>query len=327
MKKLGAILELVADGQFHSGEDLGAVLGVSRAAVWKQLKQLKELGLEIESVPGRGYCLSQPLHLLDAHKITEQLSGQARRQLSHIQVLSVTDSTNNVLLNQLQQGNRQAQACFAELQTAGRGRRGRAHHAGINSCLMGSVAWVFQAGMFDFSVISLVVGICMARSLTKLGCAHVELKWPNDLQYAGRKLGGVLVESSVQEFSYCHAVIGLFVNVALSAQDRACIDQPCVDIKEIIALSKTDLSRNQLAAAILNELCAAFNQLTEKGFDQFLTEWQHYDALCGREVIVRLNHEAVTGIAQGIDGVGRLLVKTSQGLRSFSYGEVSVRTL
>ncbi|ODN43243.1 bifunctional biotin--[acetyl-CoA-carboxylase] ligase/biotin operon repressor BirA [Piscirickettsia litoralis] len=325
MKKLGAILELVADGKFHSGEDLGAVLGVSRAAVWKQLKQLKELGLNIESVPGRGYRLIKPLNLLNAKKMTEQLSVQARSELASVQVLSVTDSTNNVLLKQVQQGNKQPQACFAELQTAGRGRRGRAHHAGINSCLMGSVVWTFQAGLFDFSVISLVVGICIARSLKKLGCEGVQLKWPNDLQYDGRKLGGVLVESSVQDFSYCHAVIGLFVNVALSNEDRAQIDQPCADVQEII--KNADISRNQLAAVILSEMCAAFNELTEKGFDPFLTEWQRYDALCGRDVIVKLNHDAVTGIAQGIDGVGRLLVKTSQGLRNFSYGEVSVRTL
>ena len=183
------LITLLSDGQFHSGEQLGEQLGISRAAVSKHMAALKELGLDLFSLTGKGYRLAVPMALYDEAQL------QALAPMAPVHCFPVIDSTNQYLLervNQLSSG----ESCLAECQTAGRGRRGKPWVSPFGCQLILSMYWRLEQGMAAAMGLSLAVGVAVVQALESLGYPGVELKWPNDLYYQGRKLAGILVEMS-----------------------------------------------------------------------------------------------------------------------------------
>ncbi|MCW8996808.1 MAG: bifunctional biotin--[acetyl-CoA-carboxylase] ligase/biotin operon repressor BirA, partial [Psychromonas sp.] len=238
--KGNVLLQLLADGEFHSGEKIGELLGVSRTSVNNYIKALQEIGLDIYKVTGKGYCSAQPLLLLNAEKI-KQLSG---KQTVHVE--QIVDSTNQWLLERipkLQNG----QACISEYQLAGRGRRGRTWISPFASHLYFSLYWRFDSGIDKVSGLSLLVGIATVNALEKMGIQGVSLKWPNDLYYQGKKLAGILIELNAQATEACHCVIGIGINVRMPPEQAKLIDQPWVDLSQ---LSSEPIDRNLLSATL-----------------------------------------------------------------------------
>lgn len=303
-----------------SGAALAAALQVSRAAVWKQIEQLRALGLEIEAQAGRGYRLSSPLQLLDAAHIRAAISNGALRDRLQLQIEPVLASTSGRLLKQAT-SLPSASVLLAEAQTAGRGQRGRSWISPFASGILGSCLWHFDRGLASLSGLSLALGVAVAEALAAFGIA-VQLKWPNDVLVAGRKLGGLLIDAGGESHGPCHVVVGLGLNGRLSAAARLRIDQPATDIESSFG---RQLDRNRLAAGLIEHLIAALSEFAEHGFAAFQSRFQTFDALTGREVTVQLGGLSEHGQAQGVDASGRLLVSVDGVLRSLDVGEVRVR--
>ncbi len=316
------ILALLADGHFHSGEVIGAALGISRAAVWKHLQGLQTLGVDVFAVRGRGYALSQALELLDAERVTAELEAGGPR-LSGIEIHPELDSTNRYLAARAQTGLPSAYACLAERQTHGRGRRGRAWVSPFGRNLYLSLYWCFPDSPETLAGLSLAVGVAVARALAEIGLAEVRLKWPNDLFWSGAKLGGVLLEMAGESAGPCHVVIGVGVNISMPDDGSAAsIDQPWADVSR--AMGRT-ASRNQIAGVVLRHVLLAASTYQADGIEPFLDEWRARDLVNGLAVELRLPDRTVNGTALGVDAQGALLLEHGGGVARFAAGEVSLR--
>ena len=318
------LLRLLADGRFHSGEALAGVLGVSRAAVWKQVHEVeRHLGVAIDAVPGRGYRLAEPLELLDRERIALLLGRATAACLDELHLLESVDSTNGYLLSRRLADSRRGVVCLAEQQTAGRGRRGRAWVSPFGTNLYLSLLWRFDMPPMGLSGLSLAAGVAVARGLASLGLGGVALKWPNDVQWGGRKLAGLLLELNGEADGPTHAVIGVGLNLRMPDAAGRGIEQPWVDLAE--AMGGQGPSRNLVAARLVDELVAAVLEFRDAGLAPFLADWRALDALAGRPVRVSLGERAIDGIELGVAASGALRVQTAEGEREFHAGEVSLR--
>lgn len=306
------MIEALADGQFHSGESLGRLLGISRAAVWKRLSTLAAKGVVLESVRGKGYRILGGLELLDEGRLNAGSSVP-------VVVLDETVSTNDDAVQMLRQRST-AFAVLAEHQTAGRGRRGRQWVSPYGCNLMLSFGYRFPVGALRLEGLSLAVGVLVAEALEALGLQSIGLKWPNDIWVGDKKIGGILIELAGDLQDSCAAVIGIGINGKIPLQ-AAAIDQPWTDY----ALeSGQPLPRNQLASELierLHQLCKAF---PVSGFSVWQEPFNARDVLVGREVIARGTSEML-GIAQGVSETGafRMLVDGKEVL--INGGEISLR--
>lgn len=321
LQQLRPVLDLLADGEVHSGESLGAALGVSRAAVWKQLQKLELYGLPLESVKGRGYRLPGGLDLLSAESIEADLNTQARSLLQQLQVVAEVDSTNAQMLTRLEQHCGHGTALFAERQTAGRGRRGRSWISPFSGGINLSIGWQFSGGVQLLEGLSLAVGVALARALAQFGVPDVRLKWPNDVWCGGRKLAGVLLELSGDLTDRCAVVVGIGMNVGLRGDSAAAIDQPWVDLNSVCP----GIGRNQLAAAMLNQLLPLLHEYPARGFAAYREAWQALDQFAGEQVCLLSASNEWCGTAAGVDESGALLLDMEGERRRFHGGEVSLR--
>jgi len=317
------LLKLLSDGEFHSGEGLGAVLGVSRMAIWKHLKVLRELGLDFEVVRGKGYRLPAAIELLDGDEISSEISRSTATHIDSINIFHELDSTNNWLREQCLNDAPSGTVCLAEMQHAGRGRRGRNWISPYAANLYLSLLWRSPAGAAALGGLSLVTGIAVLRCLQTWGVDAAGLKWPNDILVGNAKLAGILIDVVGEASGPCAVIIGVGVNVCMPPLAGADIDQSWTDLSHLTGGS--ELSRNRLAAGLLDQLLPAVASFEAAGLQPFLEEWRRYDSVAGCQVDVQLPDQTVSGTACGIDDGGALLVETVNGRRRFTSGEVSVR--
>jgi BirA family biotin operon repressor/biotin-[acetyl-CoA-carboxylase] ligase len=318
------LLRRLADGRFHSGEDLARDLGVSRAAVWKQLRGLRAtFGVDVSAVRGRGYCLREPLDLLDAEGIHDALGEAASAALASLALLETIDSTNSYLLRERFLSPERVAACVAEQQTGGRGRRGRGWVSPFGRNLYLSVSRRFEQPAAALGGLSLAAGVAVASALESEGARGVRLKWPNDLLWDDRKMGGILVEISGEADGPSHVVVGVGIDVGMPRAAGAPIDQPWVDLAE--ATGGHPPRRSRLAGVVLDRLIDCLARFQTEGLSPFLPAWRALDATAGRDVTVQVGGALIEGRAQGVADDGSLLVLTESGARRLVGGEVSLR--
>ena len=315
---LQTLLRLLANGETCSGELLGKSLGMSRAAVWKQLQGLQDYGLVLETVRGVGYRLAQPLQLLD------QAYLQAHTQFSdiHILLVSSTTSTNQFLYEAFNTANaRVPTAMFAEYQTQGRGRRGRAWHSPFGCNLYFSLAWPYTQGVSRLEGVSLAIGVGICRALKNLGLEDAQLKWPNDVLCEGKKLAGILVEVGGDVSGDCFIVVGVGLNVNMPEQSD--IDQPWIDLQTLNNGQAWD--RNRVAVNLLNELLPILSTYTERGFASYQHAWEGLNAYQHQAVKVLIGKREVHGRCLGVTQAGALRLQVEGEECEFSGGELSLR--
>ncbi len=319
MKRLSerqlALLQLLADGGFHSGEQIGLRLAISRAAVSQQIKGLKALGLDIYSVSGKGHALAQPLELLDP-ALLQQDAGEAP-----IHCVAVIDSTNRYMMSRLADWQK-GECLLAECQTAGRGRRGRHWVSPFGGQLILSLYWRLEEGMAAAMGLSLVVGVALAETLQAAGYRDVGLKWPNDLYAQGQKLAGILVEMSAIAGGSCHVVIGIGVNLTMPAQFATEIAQPWT---ALAAITPAAVPRNRLTADLILHLRRALLEFEQHGLAPFIARWNGLDVYRDKPVRLLLGEQEIRGVARGIDVQGGLVLETSSGVQTYVGGEISLR--
>jgi BirA family transcriptional regulator, biotin operon repressor / biotin---[acetyl-CoA-carboxylase] ligase len=318
------LLKLLADGDTHSGERLAEQLSITRAAVWKAINALRELGVDIES-QHQGYRLPHAVDLYDAERIRSAVSA-TDSALHRIDVLFTVDSTNRFITEHPATRSGQAVLCVTEIQQAGRGRRGRSWVAPFGSGICMSLGWWFDSLPPAFSALSLVVGVALTRALRSIGAHDVGLKWPNDVLWQGRKLAGVLIEMRGEPDGPAHVVIGIGLNLFLpDASKQQLLEQQAnvTDLHEVLG-TRTP-ARNELVTVFTQHLLQVLGIFAREGFAPFVDEWQRYDVLQKSEVNVLQADRTIAGIARGVSEDGSLLVDTAQGLQKFVSGEVSLR--
>jgi len=315
--ELHSLLSLLADGQYHSGSDLGAQLGVSRTAVWKALKNnLSDIHIEVLSVKGKGYRIEGGLDLLSVDIIYESLPP-ALKELCDLHLLLSVDSTNTWMMSNLRV-TKPYTFCLAELQKDGKGRRGRRWLSpfGKNICL--SVGFDLPGGVEVLNGLSLVVGISVVRALKLLGLSTAKLKWPNDILINGEKVAGILVELQGEATTGWRITAGIGLNVAMNEGEGRGIDQPWVSLSKYI-----DFSRDFIASTLIASVVNVLETFKQDGFSVFIDEWQDFDVLKGRHV--QISASDVAGISRGVDASGALLLDTGSGIISVNAGEVSIK--
>lgn len=219
------LISILADGEFHSGEQLGERLGMSRAAINKHMQTLRDWGVDVFTVPGKGYSLPEPIELLDEQKIAGQI------EQGRITVLPVIDSTNQYLLDRLDE-LKSGDACVAEYQQAGRGRRGRKWFSPFGANLYLSMYWRLEQGPAAAIGLSLVIGIVIAEVLQSLGADNVRVKWPNDIYLQDRKLSGILVELTGKTGDAAQIVSGAGINLVMRRVESDIVNQGWISLQE-----------------------------------------------------------------------------------------------
>ncbi len=317
---LHAILALLADGQFHSGEKLGEQLGVSRAAIWKSLQRLEQQGFPLHRVRGKGYRIPPGAVLLDCDLVQAALPAPLQQRWQW-HLYQQVDSTNAQAQRLIAESGVRPLVVIAEQQTAGRGRRGRQWSSPFGQNLYMSFVEPVSGGAQGLEGLSLVVGLTLVQTLDACGYQGCQLKWPNDILLNGAKLAGVLLEISGDLTADAVVVIGVGVNV-LMEQDGT-IDQGWTSLRR--SGQKALLDRNQLIAAFAQRLAQALALFARDGFAAFQAQWQACDAWLGAEVQVISGANILVGSNLGVDTTGALRLLTAEGERQVSGGEVSLR--
>lgn len=354
-----SLLRQLSDGAFHSGEDLAAKVGLTRARVSQVLKQAETAGLALERIRGRGYRLVAAPDFLDANEVRRALvefgakvakpgaiipkpqpvieddlginaierpSVDYATPALQVELVDQLDSTSTELLRRSQRRDIHGAVLAAEWQTAGRGRRGRTWTAVAGGSLTFSLGWRFEQGAGFLAGLSLAVGVAVARALEKEGYDGVELKWPNDLIYRHHKLGGILVELNGDALGPSTVVVGVGLNVRLPREMKKDIAQAVTDLGAVAGRGAPPIDRNRLFARVAHEVATTLERYAEGGFAAFAPEWQQRHAYQGKPVkLILPDGAAVKGTVAGVDASGALVLADGPRRSRFLSGEISLR--
>ncbi|MGO2712991.1 bifunctional biotin--[acetyl-CoA-carboxylase] ligase/biotin operon repressor BirA [Pseudomonas helleri] len=307
------LLKLLKDGRFHSGQALGAALGISRSAVWKQLQRLEaDLNLSIHKVRGRGYQLAAPLELLER----DQLADSPYPVFIHESL----DSTNAEALREISGGVQAPFVILAEQQSAGRGRRGRKWISPFAENIYYSLVLRIDGGMRQLEGLSLIVGLAVLSSLREFGSRDAGLKWPNDVLVGNKKIAGILLELVGDPADVCHVVIGIGINVNMMVASD--VDQSWTSVR--LEAGQT-INRNELIVALGRNLQGYLIRHEAEGFAAIQAEWESNHLWQGREVTLIAGTHTVDGVVAGVDQQGALRLNVAGQEKVFSGGELSLR--
>lgn len=312
------LLRQLAPGNTVSGEALADQLGVTRAAVWKQIAALRALGLPIEARTGAGYRLPWPLELLDAPSLAAELSASSAPVHLHWEL----DSTQDELARLLPHAP-DLTVALAEHQRQGRGRRSQAwlDAPGLSLCL--SCLKHFAPGPGALSGLSVAMGVCVVQALQSLGVSGLGLKWPNDVMSAQGKLAGILIEVNGEYDGPCVARVGVGLNLRLPPGLAGAVDQPVADLATLC--QGTLPGRNTLAARLIEHLRAGLLRFEQHGLPPFAREFAHLDWLRDKPVNVHGPQGLRAGTARGMDARGALRVDLAGQITVIHSDKVSLR--
>ena len=335
MSKDAQILARLADGNFHSGQELAQQFGLSRSGIWKAIQSLQSKGIEVFAVQGKGYRLAQPLELLNSTSIeaskqvlqasTHQHSTQQHstpKYQGELTVLWDVDSTNRYLMDRAQSGCAPGSTCLAEMQTAGRGRRGRQWVSPLGGNIYLSQLWQFASGPASLSGLSLAAALAIVRVVREMGVVNAGVKWPNDILVNGEKLAGILLEIQGESNGPTRVIVGIGLNVRLPDLMAQTIDQPCTSLEKHVS---KPVSRNKLAARLIGELLKVYEVFGKSGFAAFVDEWLAVDVFRDKSINLKLPTGVLNGTCRGVDVAGAIRLEHNGQVTSFPSGEVTLR--
>ena len=316
------LLRVLADGKPHSLEGLARAFSVCPDTIALWLGNLEELGVAFVNGP-EGWEWSDPVELLHSEQILDGMGPQARRLMSHLEVLGEVDSTNRFLMDAARNGAENGYVCLAECQTKGKGRRGRGFVSPIGNIYQ-SVLWYFEEKTNFLSGLSVAMGVVVSEALRRLGITEVGVKWPNDIYWRSQKLSGILVETSLDSKSGIAVVVGVGVNFRMARKPAKQIEQPWVDVHSAAASVS---GRNRAVAYLLEAILLGLDQFSREGFLPFQHRWNRLDVMRDQFVRLHREHDDVAGKAVGVDDTGALLLDVNGIVRPFVTGDVSLRLL
>ena len=332
-ERINKLLNILSDGEFHSGQYLADTIGVSRTAVWKLIAKFQSWQIDVYSVKGKGYKIPGGLDLIDKKRLTTLVS----RKLKHfpnIELQTTIDSTSSYISNQWRKNSKNApvdsgskgSVCIAEHQTEGRGRKGNKWVSPFGANLYFSLGIELPVGLSVLGGLSLAIGIGLTEYLNKITSQQVKLKWPNDLLCDNKKIAGILVEASGDSTDTSFINVGIGINWNMPIKFAEGISQPWINLKEILPAS---IDRTELMSNLLIELDKTIESFILEGFELFNKRWSENSAFIGKKILIKsklgLENNIIEGVEQGIDKNGAIRVLTEQGEKSFYSGEVSLR--
>ena len=317
-----AILNALNQGGFVSGQALGEQLGISRAAISKHVQSLQDMGLDIFKVTGKGYRLNNYAGLLNQSKIQQHYTALGA-QTASVEVHPIIDSTNSELMRRIQSKTEleSGTVIVAEMQQAGRGRRGRVWQSPFGANLYYSYFWRLDDGIQAAMGVSIAVGLAVYDAIKALYSIEVELKWPNDIYLNKQKLAGVLVELDGQPQGPCQLVIGIGINLQMPQSFSQHIDQAWTDLSQ----HAQQLDKNQLVASLTYYLEQRLVQYRQTGLHAMYEQWNSLNAFAGECVELNTGHRSWRGICEGIDPQGGIRIRQDGEVKSYYGGEVSLR--
>lgn len=306
-----------------SGAELSSELGISRAAIWARIEELRALGYDIQASPHEGYRLRSTPDLLHADDLMARL-GNTSVIGRDIRVFQETTSTNDVIEKLARDGVKEGVAVFAESQTKGRGRLGRTWISAKAKGLWFSVLLRPAIHPQAATTITIASGTALARALRNSTGLPVSIKWPNDILVGGRKICGILTEMSAELDRIKHVTLGIGVNVNFTAPDFP------RELKEIATSVRIELGkpvlRAEIAAEVLRQLDFDYDRVVQGKFGQVAEEWEEQCATLGQEVEIQMGPRSIRGRAESLDDDGALLLRTPHGhLERIVGGDVTVK--
>ena len=306
---------LLADARV-SGEEIATRLGVSRAAVWKNIELLRTIGYQIDSAPGQGYSVTSSPDIPLPQEVMRLLPSSPLNW--HIEYLDHCVSTNTLLKEKATLGAAEGMVLVTDHQTAGRGRRGRQWADRPGCALLFSVLLRPPLPPAGLMPLTLIIGVAVAEALQSMG-VNCTLKWPNDILVNGAKICGILAEISGEPDHTEYAIVGIGINVRshpdLSDYAATSLDQHIVPPQ-----------RAEILAAVLHQISRAYLDFVAGKTLAILNRWESMSATIDREVVAHTASGDVRGTAVGLDPKGALLLRTTDGrVIVISTGEVSLR--
>ncbi|MCI8453139.1 MAG: biotin--[acetyl-CoA-carboxylase] ligase [Lachnospiraceae bacterium] len=308
---------------FISGQELCTQFGVSRTAVWKVIKQLKEEGYEIEAVRNRGYILRGMSDVLSKAEILSCMETEwAGRNVIYF---ADTDSTNIQARKQAEAGAPEGTLVVADRQSGGKGRRGRGWVSPSGVGIWMSLVLRPKISTLSASMLTLLMAMATAKGVSGETGLECEIKWPNDLVLNKKKICGILTEMSTEFSDIQYVVSGIGINVGQT--DFA---EPIREMATSLYLESGRLfQRSRIIAGIMKALEGYYKEFVKtEDMSRLMDEYNARLVNCGNEVRVLAPSGDFTGVSEGIDRTGALIVKLPDGTRTkVISGEVSVRGL
>ncbi len=305
-----------------SGAELAQRLGISRAAIWARIEELRGLGFEIDAGPHFGYRLVRSPDLLLADDLASRL-GIGCVVGREIHVFKETASTNDVIERLARDGAKEGVVVFAESQTRGRGRLGRKWHSPPGQGLYFSVLLRPKLRPLEATQLTVVAATALVRAIEATTSVRPAIKWPNDLLVGGRKIAGVLTELSAELDTIKHLTLGIGLDVNQAAAD---FPPELRNIATSLRLAGGEMvSRPELATRLLRELDHDYSRIRRGDFAGLADEWEARCTTIGQQVIIRTGERTLKGRAETLDADGALLVRTQHGrLERVIGGDVTV---
>ncbi|MGL5512664.1 MAG: biotin--[acetyl-CoA-carboxylase] ligase [Sporomusa sp.] len=318
-----AILELLKQkaGEYISGEDISQAMKVSRTAVWKHIRALKQDGYAIESHPRLGYALRKNTDRLLPAEIKANLAGTVLGQ--EIYYFNEVDSTNNQAKKLAVDGCPEGTIVVAEAQGDGRGRLARSWFSPYGKGILLSVVLRPPFSPMEAAKCTLMAAVAVNRAINDVTGAGCGIKWPNDILCQDRKVAGILTEMSAEIDAINHIVIGIGINVNIDQQDFP--SDIATTATSLAVACGRPVSRIKLLSVILTELEAVYTEVKKSGFELVLAAWRAQSLTLGKKVNVHGIDHNFSGEAVDIDDDGALLIKTPQGIERVMAGDVSIR--
>lgn len=325
--KLKKLVKILSDGAYHSGSALGLSLHISRSAIWKLINQLHSYNIPIQATKAKGYCMEQPLSLLDSRGIKKHINCKENREKCAIEVYSSITSTNDHFKTKaLANTNHQLHVCLAEQQTTGKGRLGRSWYSpfGVNIYL--SCCKVYHKDISELGGLSLVIGLAIVKALGECGVKDkIKVKWPNDIYYDNKKLAGILMEVVAETHGTSKIIIGVGLNTNMT-EDNLQIKPIDKTWTSLITILKQYQDRNKIVGIVLNEIMHYLDKFEQSGLPAFLPEWRQFDFLYQQQVTLVNANKTITGIVLGINDQGHLLVEKNDGnIQAYASGDTTIQ--
>jgi len=316
-------LFLGQDEEYVSGELMSQRLGISRTAVWKQIKKLEALGYEFEAVTKLGYRLKYTPDSLETLDISSKL--QQHRLGHEVHVYAEVSSTQEVAKELAEKGAREGTVVLAEQQTKGRGRLGRAWHSPYGKGLYMSVILRPTTPLHLAPQLTLITAVALSSAVRKLTGLPIGIKWPNDLLFEGKKISGIILESTAEDNMLKYVIAGIGIAVNLIEQDY---ETELLEKATSLRISAgKSFAREKLLCLFLDEWALLLDMYEQDGFKSIIPLWEAQSVSIGKKVQLTTPLDTFVATPIKLTETGALLVKLDDGsertIFSAQMGEVN----
>ena len=312
------------ESEYLSGQDLSDVLKISRVAVWKHIEKIRSLGYRIDSKQKRGYKFVNRTEKLLPWEITKKIKSKfiGRR----IYYFDEIDSTQNYALQISNNTNENGAIIIAEKQTHGKGRLNRKWYSPEGGIWL-SVIIHPELQISDATIIPLAASLALCESIKKVHKIKTDVKWPNDITIDGKKVAGMLIDTSIQGNKVENLVLGIGINFAVNIQQIEKRLKKSTNFYGVTSLfpEKNSPSKIELLVQFLLELEKVINSLIKGKNAQIIRDWSKHTNMFGKAISVNTGNGKISGIAKKIDSDGALIIKTGTKNRRIFVGDVTLR--